>query len=251
MTFSARFWRSILPACVVLTAVTLGLGPSARAQFFFPFFDNRPTVRPKLELRPRRQHADVELRPRRQSADIDLRPRRQRGEAENRPRQSHEERTARHHRKRPGHATEKADAAVAPAKPAEATAPVAEGPPPPYEPQLLRLSELMGALAWLQSVCDASAPGVPAQVKASSKASSTAVDEAGDAPWRERMEGLMSAEAAGPTRREKLAGAYNYGLQGYQFSYRVCTPSALLARRRFLEEGALLAHEISTQYRAN
>ncbi len=61
----------------------------------------------------------------------------------------------------------------------------------------------------------------------------------------------MSAEGAGLARRERLAGAYNHGLQGYQFSYRVCTPSALLARRRFLDEGARLAHEISTQYRAN
>ena len=61
----------------------------------------------------------------------------------------------------------------------------------------------------------------------------------------------MNAEAAGPSRREKLAGAYNHGLQGYQFSYHACTPNALLARQRFLDEGARLSHDISARYRAN
>jgi predicted secreted protein len=252
MRFSARFWRSTcLLACVVALAFVLAVGAlsPARAQFFFPFFDNRPTVRPNVDLRPRRQRADVDLRPRRQRADIDLRPRRQRGEVEvraHRPRRdTNADRTAKRSHERPGRANEKT---VEPAKPA-VEPPVAEGPPPPYEPQLLRLSELMGALAWLQTICatPAAAEGI-AQVKAPPKASDDA--SAGDAPWRERMEILMTAEAAGPARREKLAGAYNHGMQGYQFSYRVCTPSAMMARRRFLDEGARLAHEISTQYRA-
>ncbi len=94
----------------------------------------------------------------------------------------------------------------------------------------------MGALSYLQSLCVA-----PEPAKASAE----------DHRWRERMESLMAAEAVGPTRREKLAGAYNRGLQGYEYSYRVCTPNARLARQRFLDEGERLAHEIATQYRAN
>ena len=33
--------------------------------------------------------------------------------------------------------------------------PAAEGPPPPYEPQLLRLSEILGALSYLRDLCGA------------------------------------------------------------------------------------------------
>ena len=33
--------------------------------------------------------------------------------------------------------------------------PPAEPPPPPYEPQLLRLSEIMGSLAYLRGLCGA------------------------------------------------------------------------------------------------
>jgi uncharacterized protein (TIGR02301 family) len=101
----------------------------------------------------------------------------------------------------------------------------------------------MGSLAYLQTICAEQAS--PAPVNAQSGAT------AEDAPWRDRMETLMTAEDAGPARREKLAGAYNRGWQGYQYSYRMCTPNAQLARRRFLDEGARLAHDVSTQYRAN
>lgn len=131
--------------------------------------------------------------------------------------------------------------AVAPVNAPTTPAPVVEGPPPPYEPQLLRLSEIMGALAYLQSICAAPDKAAPTAGKPAEE----------DHPWRERMQTLMTAEAAGPARREKLAGAYNRGLQGYEYSYRVCTPNAQLARRRFLDEGERLAHEITTQYRAN
>jgi uncharacterized protein (TIGR02301 family) len=65
------------------------------------------------------------------------------------------------------------------------------------------------------------------------------------------MENLMDAENAGPSRREKLAGAFNRGLRGYEFSYHACTPSARLVSARFLDEGARIAHDISTRYRAN
>jgi predicted secreted protein len=129
---------------------------------------------------------------------------------------------------------------------------VAEAPPPAYEPQLLRLSEVMGALAYLQTVCDAPGGAAPVTSASSGAASSdAALDTARDKAWRDRMEALMTAEEAGPSRREKLAGAFNRGWQGYQYSYRICTPNAQLARSRFLEEGASLAHDISTRFRAN
>ena len=189
-----------------------GGGTSARAEFFFPFFDNRPSTPPRVE--PPRPH-----RRRSEGGSIDLRQ-----------------------KSRPHHGKPRAkDTAPKPAQspntPENVAAPVEEGPPP-YEPQLLRLSEILGALSYLQSICvDSTAAAAKAQEQ--------------DQLWRERMQNLMSAEAAGPARREKLAGAYNRGMQGYQYSYRVCTPSARLARQRFLDEGGWLAHDITTQYRAN
>ncbi|MDI9847586.1 TIGR02301 family protein [Rhodoblastus sp. 17X3] len=200
-----------------LTILALGLAWAgaamvpARAQFFFPFFDNRPTKRPDTDFWGRRRDDS--------------------GPAEQRAR-------PRPHREKP-RVDAKKPKAPEPAKPqtanVDSAAPVIEGPPPPYEPQLLRLSEIMGALSYLQTICGAPAGG-------------TAVN--GDA-WREQMENLMNAEAAGPSRREKLAGAYNRGLYGYEFSYHACTSNARLARQRFLDEGAQLSHDISARYRAN
>lgn len=203
---------ALLSRSLALMLVAAVAGPAvapAHAQFFFPFFDNRPTKRPDTDFWGRPRASDsVAPRPK-------LRP----------------------HKEKPKAASDAKPKTPEPAKgqTVDANAPAVEGPPPPYEPQLLRLSEIMGALTYLQTVCGSSGDGAAMP----------------PAAWREQMENLMSAEAAGPSRREKLAGAYNRGLQGYAFSYRVCTPNAQLARQRFLDEGAQLAHDISTRYRAN
>ena len=101
-----------------------------------------------------------------------------------------------------------------------------EPPPPPYEPQLLRLSEIMGALAFLRPLCG-----------------SKDEDE-----WRGRMTRLIDAEASTQPRKERLAGSYNRGYREYAQTYRVCTPSAQLIITRFLDEGSKLARELSSRY---
>lgn len=227
----ARCWNVMIP--ILVGVAVLGAAP-ARAQFFFPFFDNRPSHPPSAAPRPPSHRSEREaVEPRKKSP---------RATASERAK----EKRAKEERARK---TAKSGVAAGAAK-AEAAPAAVEGPPPPYEPQLLRLSEIMGALDWLQTVC--AEPAARISVAASStrgSAGETALSL--EAPWRDRMQNLMSAEGAGPARREKLAGAFNRGLRGYQFSYRVCTPSALLARRRFLDEGGQIAHDISTQYRAN
>lgn len=117
--------------------------------------------------------------------------------------------------------------APAAAKPVEAPpAPPPEVPPPPYEKDLLRLSEVLGSLAFLRSLCGGA-----------------------DAPeWQKRMQALMDAEGASPTRRERLAGAYNRGYRGYAITYRVCTPSATEATARFLKEGEDLSRSLAGRY---
>ncbi|WP_342341650.1 TIGR02301 family protein [Microvirga massiliensis] len=116
--------------------------------------------------------------------------------------------------------------AARPAEPAEPAAPPPEPPPAPYEPELLRLSEIMGSLAFLRSLCTAA--------------------EAGE--WPQRMQALIEAEGTTPGRRERLAGAYNKGYRSYALTYNACTPSATEASNRFLKEGDQLARTIAGRY---
>lgn len=101
-----------------------------------------------------------------------------------------------------------------------------EPPPPPYEPKLLRLSEILGALAFLRPLCGGN-------------------DER---EWRTRMTQLIDAEASTAGRRERLAGAYNRGYREYAHTYRRCTPAAEVAIGRFVDEGGRLARELASRY---
>ena len=113
-----------------------------------------------------------------------------------------------------------------PAAAAPSTPPTPTERPPPYEPQLLRLAELTGALAYLRDVCGA---------------------RDGD-QFRARMAKLLEAEGISDTRRDLLAGAYNRGFRDYQTSYRVCTPVADQVIARLLSETAKLASELASRF---
>ncbi len=115
----------------------------------------------------------------------------------------------------------------APAPPAAAKTPApAAQPPPPYQPQLLRLAEIMGALAYLRDLCGA-----------------------GDgAKFRARMAALLDAESASETERDLIAGAYNRGFENYRITYRECTPAAGEIISNFLAEMARLATEVASRY---
>ena len=113
-----------------------------------------------------------------------------------------------------------------PNAPPQQAAPQQEGPPPPYEPELLRLAEVIGSLAFLRQLC-----AMP------------------DAPeWPRRMQALLEAEGTTPGRRERIAGAYNRGYRAYGLTYRTCTPSATEATNRYLKEGEQIARNLSTRY---
>jgi uncharacterized protein (TIGR02301 family) len=105
-------------------------------------------------------------------------------------------------------------------------APAQEPPPPPYEPQLLRLSEILGALSWLREICG---------------------DKDGE-QWRSSMRALMEAEASTEARRQRLAGAYNRGFRNYETLHRACTPNAEIIIERFLDEGGKLANEVTNRF---
>ena len=122
-------------------------------------------------------------------------------------------------------------ARTTPAKPGEAAKPSEPTPPPeppapPYEKDLLRLSEIVGSLAFLRSLC-------------------TAADAT---EWPKRMQALLETEGTTPGRRERLAGAYNRGYSGYALTYRTCTPSAAEATARYLKEGEQLSRNLAGRF---
>lgn len=99
-------------------------------------------------------------------------------------------------------------------------------PPPAYEPQLLRMAEMMGALAYLRELCGA--------------------DDG--AAFRSKMKALLDADGVAPPERDLLAGAYNRGFGDYRLTYRTCTPAAGEVIARYLAETARLASELAGRY---
>jgi uncharacterized protein (TIGR02301 family) len=101
-----------------------------------------------------------------------------------------------------------------------------ESPPPPYEPQLLKLAEIIGSLAYLRTLCE--------------------TREAQD--WRERMAALLESEGRSPQRRERLAGAYNRGYRAYSATHRTCSDGSQEASARLAQEGEKLAKTLASRF---
>jgi uncharacterized protein (TIGR02301 family) len=98
---------------------------------------------------------------------------------------------------------------------------------PAYEPQLLRLAEILGALSYLQDLCSEPDGTTSGQV------------------WRAQMTALLETEGKTARRKERLAGAYNRGFRGYEIGYRRCTTNAQAIITRFLDESSRLARDIA------
>ena len=96
----------------------------------------------------------------------------------------------------------------------------------PFDGNLQRLAEILGALHYLRNICGAN-----------------------EGPkWRNEMQSLIDAEAPGGDRRAKMIASFNRGYRGYQQTYRNCTPAADLVIRRYLEEGSKIAREMTARY---
>jgi uncharacterized protein (TIGR02301 family) len=96
----------------------------------------------------------------------------------------------------------------------------------PYDRDLQRLSEILGALQYLRAICGAKEGQV----------------------WRDQMQALVDAEAPAGERHDRLIASFNRGYRGFQRTYRVCTPAAGVAIRRYLDEGAKIARDITARY---
>ncbi|MGI8524762.1 MAG: TIGR02301 family protein [Pseudolabrys sp.] len=101
-----------------------------------------------------------------------------------------------------------------------------EGGPAPFDGDLQRLSEILGALHYLRAICGANE----------------------GAKWRNEMQALIEAEAPSGERRQKIVASFNRGYRGFQQTYRSCTPAADIAIRRYLDEGARIARDITARY---
>jgi uncharacterized protein (TIGR02301 family) len=98
--------------------------------------------------------------------------------------------------------------------------------PAPFDGDLARLGEILGALHYLRAVCGANE----------------------GAKWRNEMQALIDAEAPSGERRRKIVASFNRGYRGFQQTYRTCTPAADLAIRRYLDEGSKIARDITARY---
>lgn len=100
------------------------------------------------------------------------------------------------------------------------------GDPPPYEADLLRLSEVLGSIHYLRALCGAN----------------------DGSRWRDEMNALVEAEGKDEDRRRKLVERFNRGYRSFASVYRECTPSAREAVESYMKEGAELAAEIAVRY---
>jgi len=96
----------------------------------------------------------------------------------------------------------------------------------PFDADLQRLSEIMGALHYLRALCGA---------KEGPK-------------WRNELQALIEAETQPGERRARIVANFNRGYRSFQQTYRTCTPAADFAIRRYLEEGAKISREITARY---
>jgi len=102
----------------------------------------------------------------------------------------------------------------------------ADDTPAPFDNDLQRLAEILGALHYLRAVCGANE----------------------GQKWRDQMQALIDTEAPDGDRRRKIVSSFNRGYRGFEQTYRSCTPAADLAIRRYLEEGAKISREITARY---
>lgn len=95
----------------------------------------------------------------------------------------------------------------------------------PFENDLMRLSEILGALHYLRNLCGESGQD-----------------------WRMRMEALLKAENPDEARRARLTASFNRGYRGFETTYSACTSSALAAISRYMKEGEALSRDTATRY---
>src|SRR5579863_4018828 len=102
----------------------------------------------------------------------------------------------------------------------------AEDAPAPFDGDLQRLAEILGTLHYLRGICGAN-EGMK---------------------WRNEMQALIDAETPSGDRRARMIAGFNRGYNGFQQTYRTCTPAASVAIRRYIEEGSKISRDLTARY---
>lgn len=96
---------------------------------------------------------------------------------------------------------------------------------PPYEDRLIRLSEIVGSVHYLRTLC-------------------LGTDEG----WRDKMQALINLEAREPERRARLIAAFNKGYRSFASVHTKCSNVAIEAEELHRKQGLVLASEIIARY---
>lgn len=96
----------------------------------------------------------------------------------------------------------------------------------PYTTDLLRLSELLGALHHLRPLCGAAEARL----------------------WRDKMANLLAAENPSAELRGRMIGRFNRAYRDLADVHRVCTPAAQAIVGRYVIEGERIAADIVARY---
>src|SRR5215217_7317052 len=96
----------------------------------------------------------------------------------------------------------------------------------PFDGDLQRLAEILGTLHYLRGICGTNE----------------------GAKWRNEMQALIDAETPSGDRRERMIAGFNRGYNGFQQTYRTCTPAASVAIRRYIEEGSKISRDLTARY---
>jgi uncharacterized protein (TIGR02301 family) len=96
----------------------------------------------------------------------------------------------------------------------------------PFDGDLQRLAEILGTLHYLRGICGSNEGG----------------------KWRNEMQALIDAETPAGERRARMIAGFNRGYNGFQQTYRTCTPAASVAIRRYIEEGSKISRDLTARY---
>ena len=102
----------------------------------------------------------------------------------------------------------------------------AEDAAAPFDGDLQRLAEILGTLHYLRGICGSNEGG----------------------KWRNQMQALIDAETPSGDRRARMIAGFNRGYNGFQQTYRTCTPAAMVAIRRDIEEGSKISRDLTARY---
>jgi len=96
----------------------------------------------------------------------------------------------------------------------------------PFDNDLQRLAEILGTLHYLRGICGSNE----------------------GSKWRNQMQALIDAETPSGDRRARMIAGFNRGYNGFQQTYRTCTPAASVAIRRYIDEGSKISRDLTARY---